>query len=72
MNAEKFLFLTYRQQLKMLNDTGKLKKTIVVDKYQYSLYQVGEFYAELKRDVEELHFEGIKTFAYDDLPFYYK
>ena len=72
MNAEKFLSLTYMQQLKVINDAGKLKKTIVFDNYQYSLYQVGEFYAELKRDVKELHFEGIKTFAYDDLPFYYK
>ncbi len=72
MNAEKFLSLNYRQQLKVLNETGKLRKTIVLDNYQYSLYQVGDFYTELKRDVGELHFEGIRTFGYDDLPNHYR
>jgi len=72
MNVQNFLSLAYREQIKLLNETGRLKKTIVLNNYHYSLYEVGRFYVELKRGVRELNFEGIRAFDDHELPSYYK
>jgi len=72
MSVNEFLELEYKDQLHLINRSGKLKKSIIVNDYQYTLYKVKSFYVELKRKVKELSFEQITPMYYHDLPDKYK
>jgi len=67
-----FLILSYTEKLKVINQTGKLERTLVVNQYQLSLYKVTDFYVELKREVHEFTFETVLAMNYEDLPLAYK
>ena len=72
MSSNEFLSLDYKDQLHLINRLGKLKSSIIVDDYQFTLYKVKDFYVELKRSIRELYFEKITAMHYDDLPSQYK
>jgi hypothetical protein len=72
MSINEFLELEYKDQLHLINRSGKLKKSIIVNDYQYTLYKVKSIYVELKRKVKELSFEQITPMYYHDLPEQYK
>ena len=72
MNMKEFLALDYKDQLHLINRSGKLKKSIIVNDYQFTLYKLKNFYVELKRKVQELSFEKITPMRYDELPPQYK
>lgn len=72
MRAEEFSSLAYKDQLQVLNHSGKLKKSQIVNDYQFTLYKVKDFYVELKRSIHELTFEKITALRYKDLPEEYK
>lgn len=72
MSVKEFLSLDYKDQLHIVNNNGKLKISIIVNGYQYTLYKVKDFYVELKRSVQELFFETITAMYYEDLPARYK
>jgi hypothetical protein len=72
MNIQDFLLMDYKDQLHLINRSGKLKRSIIVNDYQFTLYKVKSFYVELKRKVKELSFEQITPMHYDELPSQYK
>ena len=72
MSVNEFLELEYKDQLHLINRSGKLKQSIIVNDYQYTLYKVKSIYVELKRKVKELSFEKITPMYYHDLPEQYK
>ncbi len=72
MRVQEFSSLTYKDQLKLINHSGKLKQSLIVDDYQFTLYKINDFYVELKRSIHELFFEKITAMYYDDLPEQYK
>ena len=72
MCAEEFSSLAYKDQLQLINDSGKLKKSEIVNDYQITLYKVKDFYVELKRSVHELTFERITAIQNRDLPEQYR
>jgi len=72
MNIQDFLLLDYKDQLHLINRSGKLKQSIIVNEYQFTLYKVKGFYVELKRSIKELFFEKITAMEYENLPPQYK
>jgi hypothetical protein len=72
MSAKEFLSLEYKDQLHLINRSGKLKSSFITDGYQFTLYKVKDFYVELKRSIKELYFEKITAMHYEDLPSQYK
>ena len=72
MSAKEFSSLDYKDQLHLINRSGKLKSSIIKDNYQFTLYKVKDFYVELKRSIKEFSFEQITAMHYDDLPAQYK
>lgn len=72
INVKEFLLLDYKDQLYLINTSGKLKRSFIVNDYQFTLYQVAGFYVELKRHIKELFFERITAMGYEDLPLEYK
>ncbi|HET9826107.1 MAG TPA: hypothetical protein VFP87_12290 [Chitinophagaceae bacterium] len=72
MHAKDFSLLSYNDQLKVIGNSGRLKHSVIVNDYQFSLYKVKSFYVELKRSIKQLFFERITAMNYDDLPVQYK
>ena len=72
MSVKDFLLLDYKDQLHLINRAGTLKRSIIVNDYQFTLYKVKSFYVELKRKVKELSFEQITPMYYEELPAQYK
>jgi hypothetical protein len=72
MTVKEFLLLDYRDQLHLINKSGNLKHSFIVNDYQFTLYKVTDFYVELKRHIKELFFERITAMNYEDLPNEYK
>jgi hypothetical protein len=72
MSINEFLLLDYKDQLHLINRSGKLKRSIIVNDYQITLYKVKSFYVELRRKVKELSFEQITPMHYEELPAQYK
>jgi len=72
MCAEEFSSLAYKDQLRVINSSGKLKRSQIVGDYQFTLYRVKDFYVELKRSLHELTFETITALRMKDLPEEYK
>jgi len=72
MSVQDFLLLDYKDQLHLINRSGVLKRSVIVNDYQFTLYKVKSIYVELKRKVKELSFEKITPMDYDQLPSLYK
>ena len=72
MCAEEFSSLAYKDQLRLINHSGKLKKSEIINDYQITVYKVKDFYVELKRSIHELTFERITAIPSKDLPVQYK
>ena len=72
MRAEEFSSLAYKHQLRMINHSGKLKHSIIVNDYQITLYRVKDFYVELKRNIHQLSFEKITAIHSNNLPEQYR
>ena len=72
MTVKEFLLLEYKDQLHLINKSGNLKLSFIVNDYQFTLYKVKDFYVELKRHIKELFFERITAMNYEDLPNEYK
>ena len=72
MHAEDFSLLSYKDQLKVIGESGRLKHSIIVNGYQFSLFKVKSFYVELKRSLNELSFEKITALRHEDLPDQYR
>jgi hypothetical protein len=72
MQAEDFSLLSYTDKLKVINDAGRLKHSVIANGYQLSLFRVKNFYVELKRNVKELFFEQITAMNFEHLPAEYK
>ena len=54
MQVSEFSNMEYRDQLQLVNSVGKLCKTLNVSGYLFSLYEVQDFYVELKRRYDQL------------------
>ena len=72
MQVEDFSLLSYTDQLKVINASGRLRHSVIANGYQFSVYRVKNFYVELKRNIKELVFEKITATDYDHLPAEYK
>ena len=72
MLISEFSILNYRDKLKVINQTGKLQKILILNEYQFSLYKVNDFYVELKRKLHEFTFDTILAMNSEDLPLAYK
>jgi hypothetical protein len=72
MHTEDFSLLSYKDQLKVIGESGRLKHSIIANGYQFSLFKVRSFYVELKRSINELFFEKITAMDYEDLPDRYR
>ncbi len=72
MQRNEFLNLEYKDKLHVVNQTGKLMKSLIFNEYRFSLYQVKDFYVELKRKYDQLYFDSIIAMNYEDLPLVYK
>ena len=68
MQTEDFSSLCYADQLKVIRNFGRLKHSVIVNGYQFSLFRVKNFYVELKRNLNELTFERITATDYEHLP----
>ena len=72
MHADEFSSLSYNDQLRLINHSGKLRESRIIDEYQVTVYKVKDFYVELRRCIHELTFETITTIHYRDLPDQYR
>jgi len=72
MCLEEFTMLPYKDQLQLINKSGKLKKSQVDNDYQVTVYKIKDFYVELKRNLRELTFEKITAMRPQDLPAQYQ
>ncbi len=72
MCAEEFSSLAYKDQLQLINHSGKLRRSEIVNDYQITVYKVKDFYVELKRSLHELTFEKITAIHDSDLPAQYR
>ncbi|HMG68308.1 MAG TPA: hypothetical protein VK588_11505 [Chitinophagaceae bacterium] len=72
MLINEFYALEYGDKLRVITNSGKLLRSFTLDKYQFSLYKMNEFYVELKRETTELSFDSIVAINYEDLPADYK
>jgi hypothetical protein len=72
MRPEEFSALTYQDQLRVINHSGKLKHSHIAHDYQVTLYLVKDFYVELKRNIHQLSFEKITAIHGKDLPEQYR
>ena len=72
MCAEEFSSLAYKDQLQLINHSGKLRRSEIVNDYQITVYKVKDFYVELKRSLHELTFEKITAIHDSDLPEQYR
>lgn len=72
MQLIEFSSLEYKDKLQLVNQNGRLQKLITCNGYHFSVYKVQDFYVELKRKFDHLHFDTIVAMSYDDLPLAYK
>ncbi len=72
MQLNEFSNLEYKDKLQVVNQSGKLYKSIMFNEYRFSLYRVQDFYVELKRKYDQLYFDSIVPMNYEDLPIAYK
>ena len=72
MQIQEFANLDYKDKLRVLNQSGKLHKLVTFNQNQFTLYRVKDFYVELKRNLNALHFDTIIPMSSDDLPIIYK
>jgi len=72
MKPEEFQLLNYQEQLQLLKQSGQLKLAFRLEKYQFTLYQLKDFYVELKRTFVDIYFEKIVVTNFDNLPSEYK
>jgi hypothetical protein len=72
MHVEQFTSLPYKEQLKLISRSGKLKHSFIANDYQFTVYKVKGFYVELKRSIKELFFEKITVMEYENLPAQYR
>jgi len=72
MKLVEFLSLGYKDQLAQLSRFGSLKTVFTLAGYQFSLYQIHDFFVELKRRQPDLHFEKMMTMRFEELPNEYK
>ena len=72
MKLIEFISLGYKDQLAELNRFGQLKLSFTLGGYQFTLYQLNNFFVELKRKLPDLHFEKMMTMNFEDLPGEYK
>jgi len=72
MCAEEFSLLAYNDQLRLINSLGKLKTSLIVNDYQFTVYKLKDFYVELTRNIHQLTFEKITAIRNGDLPERYR
>jgi hypothetical protein len=72
MQLNEFSNLEYKDQLQLVNRSGKLCKTLNISGYLFSLYEVHGFYVELKRKYDELYFDRLIAMNFEDIPIVYK
>lgn len=72
MKLTDFVSLAYKDQLAQLNQAGKLKFSFMLAEYQFTLYQLYDFFVELKSKMPEMYFEKMMTMQFDDLPTDYR
>jgi len=72
MKLAEFASLDEEDQLAQLNRSGQFKLSFAVRGYQFSLYELDDFFVELKRELPNLHFEKMMTMHFEDLPGGYK
>lgn len=68
MLINEFSALEYGDKLRAITKNGKLLRSFTLDKYQFSLYKMNEFYVELKRETTSLSFDSIVAVNFEDLP----
>ena len=71
MNLIDFVSLSFDEQLLTL-EHAELKHSFSLDGSEFYLYQVNDFFVEVKRKLPDLHFEKMNTMYFEDLPQEYK
>ena len=66
MTLYEFNYLDEQEQIEAIWDAVEIGKR-KDDVYEYNLYQIGSFYAELKYNIERKFIRSIKSFKTTDL-----
>ena len=72
MEINEFVCLEYPEKLIILSRSGEPLFSFTIDVYQFTLYQLKDFYVEVKRNLADFHFDAILPTSFDELPFAYK
>ena len=72
MEINEFVCLDYPEKLIILSRSGELLLSFTIDFYLFTLYQLKDFYVEVKRDLADFHFDAILPMRFDELPFVYR
>ena len=67
-----FVSLAYNEQLAQLKRFGTARTSFTIASYHFVLYQLGDFFVELKRRLPDLYLEKMMTMHFEDLPNEYK
>jgi hypothetical protein len=71
MDLINFVSLSFNEQMDALKQ-ATLKHSFTLGDYQISLYQLNDFFVEVKRKLPGLQFEKMLTMHFEDLPADYK
>jgi hypothetical protein len=71
MDLIDFVSLNFDEQMTELKQAN-LKHSFTLEDYQISLYQVNDFFVEIKRKFPGMQFEKMVTMHFEDLPTEYK
>jgi hypothetical protein len=72
MTANEFSLLSYKEQLQLINKSGKLKLSIQNNDKLFSLYSLKDFFIELSRKAGEYSYDHLRVMTFDQLPLNYK
>lgn len=68
MQLKEFVVLDYKEQLRLLNQSGIYQGSFVEEEHKITLYKLFQFYVELTRKLSDLSFENICIMEFDELP----
>ncbi len=71
MDLIDFITLGFDEQIAALGQAN-LKHSFTLEDYQINLYQIDNFFVEVKRKLPGLQFEKMLTMHFEDLPAEYK
>jgi hypothetical protein len=71
MDLIDFVSLDFNEQMAELQQAN-LKNSFTLGDYEISLYQVNEFFVEIRKKLPGLQFEKMVTMHLEDLPVEYK